>query len=934
MSTLTFCRSALSITLLALAARAQNNPPARCTPVEVPVLSGRNMFTTEQEQQLGEIFAEEQDRSFGAIDDDQITGHMQQIVDRLLAGLPAGHVSVRVFLTGEPVLNAWSIPGRIYVTRKMVAFTQTEDELAGLLAHELGHIVTRQMGVEFTERFRQALGVTEISDRQDLFNRYHELTEALMRDPDKLRFDRNQEQRDQLLADRTAVLMLVRAGYPASAFIEHFDRLAETKGKTGNWLSELFGTTAPNQKRLRELVKESQASADTCPGVHPSDNDFKQWQEAVLRYGGSGHRESVHGVQLRTHLDPALRGDIRRLRFSPDGQYILAQDYSSIWVLKRQPLMFLFRIDAPDALPASFTPDSSAVVFSDETDLVQRWSLVDRERTEIHQLTIRHSCIRRELSPDGTVLACSYWRDDAEGPVLGVALFDVETGAIKFEKQNLHRPALAELWNMLLFEIQNGRFPELVHMHFSPDNKYFVASARDTALALQLPSLTSANLPGQLKWLLPGGFVFVDNLRVAVYDKDDPKKSAIVSFPGGQVEKRLRLGAELQSVTKGEFVMEALTGGVEHLGIVDLQKETITMSSRSDGLDVYGDVFINDTPGGEVALYDTASLKRLASTTLPLGPLKSIHAFDVSPDGSWLAVSERTRGAVWNLRSGDRAAYIRGFQGAHFGPDDVLWADVASFNQQPRTIVRLTPAPPSVTAQLTLDKEALKSARFKQLGGYLGVLRTTDKGKGMSLEIRDITTEATLWTHSFAGGLPSIYSRSGHVVLMFVPEAAKREARQDTSLQDLLPHSRNEERSSRILEVLNAKTGQVESSLTILAAGGPDLEVAGDRLLVSERNRITSYSLSQKKEVGSLFGNSPVANAERNLLATANDRWHITLSDLTSLSKKDQFAFASPVAALRFSADGSKLYVLTQDQTFFVLSTDGPATDSVKAAMH
>jgi dipeptidyl aminopeptidase/acylaminoacyl peptidase len=89
----------------------------------------------------------------------------------------------------------------------------------------------------------------------------------------------------------------------------------------------------------------------------------------------------------------------RQLRFSADGQYILAQDNSTITVLSAKPLKALFWIAANNTplgrfSLAHFTPDSREVVFilstvrenpkefvsASTSQQVERWSIADHER--------------------------------------------------------------------------------------------------------------------------------------------------------------------------------------------------------------------------------------------------------------------------------------------------------------------------------------------------------------------------------------------------------------------------------------------------------------------------------------------------------------------------------------------------------------------------
>src|SRR5439155_9377140 len=93
----------------------------------------------------------------------------------------------------------------------------------------------------------------------------------------------------------------------------------------------------------------------------------------------------------------------------------------------------------------------------------------------------------------------------------------------------------------------------------------------------------------------------------------------------------------------------------------------------------------------------------------------------------------------------------------------------------------------------------------------------------------------------------------------------------------------------------------------------------------------SAYSISEKKETGAFFGSAPVTNRARSLLATRHYRWHVTLRDLNTLVRRDEFSFASAVAAMKFSSDGTKFYVLTQDQNFFVIATDGASAPTKMA---
>ncbi len=54
---------------------------------------------------------------------------------------------------------------------------------------------------------------------------------------------------------------------------------------------------------------------------------------------------------------------VRKLHFSLDGRYVLAQDDSGLTVLTVQPFAVLFRIPSENITYSGFTPDSQQVLF-------------------------------------------------------------------------------------------------------------------------------------------------------------------------------------------------------------------------------------------------------------------------------------------------------------------------------------------------------------------------------------------------------------------------------------------------------------------------------------------------------------------------------------------------------------------------------------------
>lgn len=644
----------------AISAQAQQNCPA--PPAFAPA-TGKSIFTPQQEIDLGDVEAEQFEKNFQVIHDDELTAYVNRVASRILAHMPPTQLNFRITVIDMPVMNSFSIAGgRIYVTRKMVAFLRNEDELAGLLGHEMGHVLTHQYAIEMTRRFQEILGVTSVGDRKDIFDKYNLLLDNLAKNPKVFVQDAKQEEPHQYEADQSAFYAVASAGYSPQSFADLFDRLAQTKGKTGGVLSDLFGITKPDEKRLRLMRKSIEDLPAGCRGdvPNPASGNFLKWQTDVIAFNGLGRKESLTGVLEKKKLDPPLRTDIAHLKFSPDGHYALAQDDSSVFVLSRDPFKLLFRFDAPDAHAAQFTPDSQNVVFDTHGMRVEEWNISSEERTRVHEVLVQEGCIQTMLSPDGKTLACLTNQ-------FGLKLVDVDSNDSIFAKKEFFAPRTRfEYFELFLSRCVEGGNLSLVQMGFSPDVRYFVAAHADITLAIDLNNHAPVIVHGPLTNMLGGGFAFLGPDRIVAANGSDPKNSAVMEFPSGKVLQRLPIGRQrLEAPGHGDYVILKPVKDA-HVGLMELQSHDIVISlTKTSALDVYDQQILAERASGEIGLFDVATRKLEAQVSIPLSPLGSLRASALSPDLKWLAVSGTTRGAVWDLSTAKRTFYGRGFRGAY-----------------------------------------------------------------------------------------------------------------------------------------------------------------------------------------------------------------------------------------------------------------------------
>ncbi len=98
--------------------------------------------------------------AYGGIYDDQRVGqYVASVTQRIVHGTSQPNQPYRVTVLNSPVVNAFALPGGyVYVTRGLLALVNDEAELAGVLGHEIGHVITRHGA----QRQTAALGASVI----------------------------------------------------------------------------------------------------------------------------------------------------------------------------------------------------------------------------------------------------------------------------------------------------------------------------------------------------------------------------------------------------------------------------------------------------------------------------------------------------------------------------------------------------------------------------------------------------------------------------------------------------------------------------------------------------------------------------------------------------------------------------------------------------
>ncbi len=224
--------------------------------------TGKQQFTAlmspQEELRVGAAEHEKIVQQFGLYDNDRINTYVQEIGARVAKNTERTDVTYKFYVIDSPIVNAFALPGGyVYVSRGLLALANDEAELAGVIAHEIGHVTGRHSAERYSQAVLTQVGATVLSilidqpgasDALDLGSNLYLKS-----------YSRGQESE----ADSLGLRYMARAGYDPKAmadFLTSLQRDTALQDKiTGNndKVPGYFSTHPATSKRIAETNMEA-----------------------------------------------------------------------------------------------------------------------------------------------------------------------------------------------------------------------------------------------------------------------------------------------------------------------------------------------------------------------------------------------------------------------------------------------------------------------------------------------------------------------------------------------------------------------------------------------------------------------------------------------------------------------------------------------------
>ncbi|MBI3322026.1 MAG: M48 family metalloprotease [Candidatus Omnitrophica bacterium] len=204
--------------------------------------------STEKEVELGRKLAHRIERELTVVADEPLQMRVRSIGERIAAVCDRKELIYHFAVVEDKEVNAFSLPGGyVFINDGLIKRTAGDDELAGVIAHEVAHIAARHA----VKRYESSVGM-QIVQLATLAARQRGAAQgvSVAMQAAQLAYARS----DELEADRLAVKYMAAAGFAPKAMLAFLEKLHSLDWETPHYLPR--GVVRPHYAMTHPYVPE------------------------------------------------------------------------------------------------------------------------------------------------------------------------------------------------------------------------------------------------------------------------------------------------------------------------------------------------------------------------------------------------------------------------------------------------------------------------------------------------------------------------------------------------------------------------------------------------------------------------------------------------------------------------------------------------------
>jgi predicted Zn-dependent protease len=315
----------MRLTRIAIAALLIITISMRSASEAYPFPSSRVYLTTKEEKELGKRLMLYVRKHLVLIEDPLIINYINRIGQHIVGQLPSPPFDFHFYVVKEDVYNAFAAPaGHVFVNSGLLAAMESEQELAGILGHEIAHVLCRHISEQIERSKKIGLatlagvlagiflggsGMAAGAITSSSIAAGHSLT---------LKYSRENETE----ADQVGLKYLTKAGYGGEGLLKMLQKIRSKRWFGPEHIPSYVTTHPAIEARMAYLDTWIQTHPEAAKSVFPVDpTDFRKVHTKLIAlYGDAGAAHGTFDSQLRRNPEDALAYYGKGLVLDRDGK--------------------------------------------------------------------------------------------------------------------------------------------------------------------------------------------------------------------------------------------------------------------------------------------------------------------------------------------------------------------------------------------------------------------------------------------------------------------------------------------------------------------------------------------------------------------------------------------------------------------------------------
>lgn len=256
-------------------------------------------FTIKDEAELGKKIKASIRTSFPIVEDPEVVEYINGVFDRLMQTVPPQPFEYSITVVRHNAINAFAAPGgNLFLFTGLILAMDHEAEMAGVLAHEIGHATQRHIA----GRISQMQKVSMLSLAGAVLGAFlgGDAGSALMvgsmaaGQAAQLSYSRA----DETDADHVGMSYLIKTGYPPRGMVGAFEKIRKQQWLLGSSIPTYLSTHPDVQDRINYLSTRISTLAEPVRNRKDDDAKFKRIQTLIgARYSDPDRAMAVFRTQ-------------------------------------------------------------------------------------------------------------------------------------------------------------------------------------------------------------------------------------------------------------------------------------------------------------------------------------------------------------------------------------------------------------------------------------------------------------------------------------------------------------------------------------------------------------------------------------------------------------------------------------------------------------